>query len=369
MTGLAITGLGVVTATGVGRDAFAAAVRGWTASEPEGRVTGDPSGFELRDFDVRALLGRRGTSMLDRGTGLALVACREALADSGLQTAGDGGERVGVSLGTTTGSLRSMSDYTRDTLVEDRPYLVNPGQFPNTVMNCASGQAAIRHGLRGINSTIAGGQIAFFGVLRVTARALRLGYMDASLAGAVEEFSPHRQQQVDLQSANGGGAAIGEGGGVFVVERPEDARGADRHVDALLEAVTTGFCPGGERGGAMATALAQQLRVVLYQATSDGDAIEYVICCPPVATAGADLGQRAVDAVLGAGRGQRLSFGGLFGECGAATSSLQLAALLALHRDDPARDGHRSLLLGWTVDGGMGAAVLRGFSRPRGAEA
>ena len=73
----------------------------------------------LAEFDVRAHLGRRGTSTLDRATALALVACQEALAgDSDGDGDGDGEEsasardRVGVSLGTTAGSLRWMSEYT-----------------------------------------------------------------------------------------------------------------------------------------------------------------------------------------------------------------------------------------------------------------
>src|SRR5207248_2320963 len=83
----------------------------------------------------------------------SLGAGERELEDGGLEVDDRGRGRVGVVLGTTVGSLRSMSDYTRETLIEERPYLVSPALFPNTVMNCAAGQSAIRHGLAGINAT------------------------------------------------------------------------------------------------------------------------------------------------------------------------------------------------------------------------
>jgi 3-oxoacyl-[acyl-carrier-protein] synthase II len=388
-SGLALTGLGVVAATGVGREAFAQALargaRGPGRSngplEPrrpqgpdEARADGradrpDTSPFVLEDFDVRSLLGRRGTSFLDRCTGLALVACSEALRDSGLDADPERAARIGVNIGTTTGSLRSMSDYTRDTLVEERPYLVNPGLFPNTVMNCAAGQAAIRHGLRGINCTIAGGPIAFYGVLRVAARALRLGYLDATLAGAVEEFSPHRAWQSTLARANGHGPPVGEGASVLVLERAADARAAGRHIGVELLAVGGGFHPGGETDRSFDTALARQIERVLADARVAADELEAVACTIPSETGDPALADRAINLSLGGHQPRRLSLAGVIGDCGAATAALQVAALVCEHRTNPALDGRCSLTFGWTPDGGVAAAVIKGFSRDDGGPA
>ena len=38
--------------------------------------------------------------------------------------------------------------------ITDGPSLVSPLEFPNTVINAPAGQAAIKHKLRGVNSTI-----------------------------------------------------------------------------------------------------------------------------------------------------------------------------------------------------------------------
>ena len=371
MIPVAITGLGVVAPTGIGSDRLAAAAAAANGNGgPHGRRAAtepERSPFVLEDFDVRALLGRKGTSLLDRCTSIALVACGEALRDSGID--GEQSERIGVALGTTTGSLRSMSDYTRDTLVEARPYHVNPGQFPNTVMNCAAGQAAIRHGLRGLNNTIAGGPISFFAVLLVAARTLRLGHLDATLAGAVEEFSPHRAWQTSLARVNGGGGPSGEGAAVLALERPDDARRAGRPIDGLIEAVVTGFQPGGEAGGELAAALERCAARALAGAGLAPAEIDCVACSPPVETAHARLGVQAAHAALDGHEPAALEIDGLVGDCGAATAALQVAALLSRHRAERERETERALLLGWTVEGGVSAAVVTALrsARPAGA--
>lgn len=255
-----------------------------------------------------------------------------------------------------------MSDYTRDTLVEERPYLVNPGLFPNTVMNCVSGYAAIRHGLRGVNSTIAAGQIACFGVLGSAARALRLGYLDATLAGAVEEFSEQRAWQSQLARANGAELPVGEGVAVFVVERAQDARSAGRHVDAEIESVVTGFCPGGEPGGGLAAALERTVARALDRASAQASDIALAACSPPPDSADPGLGRRVGESA-GDAAWEWVDLAPLIGECGAATSALQIAALLVRHRTDEELDGRRSLAFSWTAEGAVAAAVLRGHRR------
>jgi len=165
-----VTGFGVLCSAGVGPGALAGALtRGRDARpDPGPDVTRlyperlpTRNAHALVDFDVRQVLGRKGTSFLDRRSGLALVACAEAIGDSGLVINDGNRTRIGIMLGTTWGSLKAMSDYTKETLVEQRPYLVNPGLFPNTVMNCAAGQAAIWYRVRGVNATIAGGRWPF----------------------------------------------------------------------------------------------------------------------------------------------------------------------------------------------------------------
>jgi 3-oxoacyl-[acyl-carrier-protein] synthase II len=350
---LAITGCGVLSAAGVGLEPLLAALTSAEPAAPEPGVDADLAGppgravHAVAGFDARTFLGRKGTAFLDRGTGLVLVACGQALEDSGLAVGDGNRDRVGVVLGTTAGSLRSMSDYTRETLVEERPYLVNPALFPNTVMNCAAGQSAIRYGLAGVNATIAGGELAFLSVLRYASNALRRGYADALLAGAVEELSPHRSWAVHL-APDSPPAGAGEGASVFVVERVDAAR----PVDAEILSVTAGFDPdGGTRalagcaGRALEAAGVDPARVSLAASESSACALE------------------AVAAERGIGDVCSFPWEGRLGACQAATAGLQVATLLALHRRDPGGGGRLWALAGREADGTVAAAVLRVFGR------
>ncbi|GAA1767080.1 beta-ketoacyl synthase N-terminal-like domain-containing protein [Luedemannella helvata] len=298
----------------------------------------------LVDFDVRAHLGRKGTSFYDRATALAVVACAAALRDSGIVVDEVGSARVGVVLGTTVGSFKSTSDFSRETLVQDKPYLVNPVLFPNTVMNCAAGQAAIRLGLRGVNATIAGGRLAMHQTLRYAVNALSRSTTEVLLVGAAEEFSPHR-------AWNGyrSGTDVGEGAAIFVVERADAPRHASPPVAALL-GVASGF---GWREAAPA-ALAGCVRRALAAAEVEPSMVDLV--ATSAAGSGPDSEYAVAVDVLGRSP-EHLAVGQLLGECDAATGALGLAALLHRLRAEPTAV---AVLTARTPDGGAAAAVLRG---------
>ena len=173
---VSVTDWSALSGLGVGRDAFR---QGFLAA-------GDgPDGRLVEDFDAAETLGRKGTRTLDRMTA-------QVIATAGMVLAGrDDSEaaraRIGLVLGSSTGSVQSITDFTRDTFVRERPYLVNPADFPSTVMNNAAGRTAIWYGLRGPNSTIAAGHLTGLVALRYASRLIRLGYVDTLLVGAVEE--------------------------------------------------------------------------------------------------------------------------------------------------------------------------------------
>ena len=344
MTGLVVTGFGVLSPAGIGAEALDGALAGRTDVPAVAEDGFPPSGaYRLDGFRIRDHLGRKGTSTLDRCTGMAVVACGQALADSGIEVDDGNRRRIGVALGTTMGSFQSTSEYSRETLVQERPYLVNPMLFPNTVMNCAAGQCAIWHGLKGVNATLAGGPLAFFSSLRYAANALNRGYADTVLCGAVEELTGYRAWANHL----GGGTGTGEGAAVLALER-QPAPG--RRVVAEILAVTTGFAPDP---GTVADALAGCVARALHRAGLAMDGVALV-----VTGAEDDVLRKA----LPDGCVPRLSIAATFGECDAASGALQAAAVLAGHRSDPSRDGQVSLLAGYTARGGVAAVLLRGWS-------
>ncbi|OLR93675.1 beta-ketoacyl synthase N-terminal-like domain-containing protein [Actinokineospora bangkokensis] len=366
---LAITGWGVVSPIGLGADAFAdglATGRTGTADvsgmfdEPMPR----PDGFAVVDFAVKDHLGRKGTSFFDRSTSLALVACQQAIADAALDVAEVGSERVGIVMGTTAGSVKSTSDYSRATFVEDKPYLVNPLIFPNAVMNAAAGQAAIRFKMRGVNATVAGGQAAALSALRYARGQIGLGRADVLLVGATEEFCPQTAWGTEFaMREHGGSLAAGEGAAVFVVEDAERVRAQGRTPDAEVLAVEVGtHLPADEAtpGSDFSPSLARVITRALERAGVRPDEVWAVSSAENGMPVRDGYEDAAITAALG-GAPERIRVKTAVGEGASAANALQVAAVLARHRRDGALDGRASVVTTRTPDGVVGAAVLRGW--------
>lgn len=185
MTWLSCTSIGAVTTYGL-RFADVDPAELLTPRDRTGPHNVDR--FRVPEFDVRERLGRRGSSTLDRNGALALMAATECLDGVAVDPS-----RTGVIVGTTVGSFSSTSNFSALTMTEDKPYNVPPSLFPNTVMNSAAGLTAIRFGLTGPNTTIAGGDRAGLKSVRYLATLMAAGYLDAALLICVEEDSPHRR--------------------------------------------------------------------------------------------------------------------------------------------------------------------------------
>lgn len=324
-----------------------------------------PKAYALVDFRVRDHLGRKGTSFFDRATALAMVATRQALADSDLVVNDGNRDRVGIVFGTTAGSARSTSEYSRETFVNERPYLVNPLIFPNAVMNCAAGQAGIWFGLRGPNATVAAGSMSALRGLRYSRNLLACGYADALLVGATEEFSAQSAWATHFARQRlGGSTPVGEGSAVFVVEDADAVRAAGRRPDAEVLAVETSLRDPTADGAARA-GLEECVHRALSRAGVRPDDVWAVATQENGMTALDAVEDGAVRAVLGEAP-RRLRVKDHLGECHSASSVFQLAALFALHRADPALDGRISVVTARSSDGAVGAAVVRGWSRAGG---
>ncbi|MBU7597314.1 3-oxoacyl-ACP synthase [Streptomyces sp. P38-E01] len=228
-----ITAWSAVSPFGIGKDAFVSGVLAGTdtssALDAE-EWSGGPDGHAclVPGFALREVLGKKGTRSMDRVTGLAVTAVRDLLRDSGdLRTASD--EETALVLGTTTGSAQSMMDFTRASMEGDRPFYVDPSLMPNAVMNCAAGQCAIWHSLKGPNTTIAGGRAAGLSALSYATGLLGSGRARTVLCGAAEEFSTARAWLDHHRRGADSGALLGEGCAMFMLESgsfaTEESRG------------------------------------------------------------------------------------------------------------------------------------------------
>lgn len=343
-----ISAWSAVSPFGTGRDAFRAGLaagRGTAAPLPAGPDSPVERACLVPDFDVRTVLGRKGTRSMDRVTGLALLGVRELLAEPGSEDEPD----AALVLGTTTGSARSMMQFTRDSLTGAQPFFVDPARFPNTVMNCAAGQCAIWHGLRGPNATIAGGRVAGLFALSYSRRLLAAGRASTVLCGAVEEFSDERSWlEWHVRGAETGSTPddtpLGEGAVLLRMSLSAP--------DPLAEvaAVRLGTFTGDDPRAAITAVVGR----VLAEAGITAAELSAVV---PTGAPGplGELERAALAEVTG--REPEPPLTALIGDTAAAASAFGVAAVLAA-----AGPGH-ALVCGVDREGSVGAAVLTLFPR------
>ncbi|MBV8199332.1 MAG: beta-ketoacyl synthase chain length factor [Acidobacteria bacterium] len=222
---MAITGAGVVSPLGDSpaalHRALAAGARGRKPIELFATAgIGCSEGGEVRPFDPQGYVGERNLRPLDRTSRLLVVAAQLALADShwrpraeknlsrsevlrpggfgcrgaGAAEAPQGMSRetgpdpeIGLVIGTTFCSVRTIAEFDRRAL-RLGPSHASPLDFANSVINAAAGQAAIWHGLRGVNSTVAAGEASGLLAISQAAELVRSGRAAAVLAGGAEEL-------------------------------------------------------------------------------------------------------------------------------------------------------------------------------------
>ncbi|MEU4213036.1 beta-ketoacyl synthase N-terminal-like domain-containing protein [Streptomyces sp. NPDC026206] len=305
-------------------------------------------------FETREVLGKKGTRSMDRVTGLAVSAVGGLLDQPGAARETETGERAALVLGTTTGSAASMMDFTRSSLEGERPYDVDPAVMPNAVMNCAAGQCAIWYGIRGPNTTLAGGRAAGLLAVNYATRLLATGRTDTVLCAAAEEFSAARYWlERHSRGAEAPEFALGEGAAVLLIQ-PAGAGGPGRRPLAEILAVRTRVADGPR----VRTVLEACVRSALEAA---GARPEEVWAASPGDAPGrlGAVERDTLAAVCGPAALERVPAVGRLGDVSAASGVFQIAMLLATAEATPEAAGRLAVVTSADRDGSLACAVLR----------
>ena len=161
-TQVVVTGLGVISPIGIGVSEF------WKAAlEARSGITTiagfDPfpmDGYrskvagQIHDFAPERYLDAVQAERVDRYAQFALVAVKEAVADSGLQISRENPHRVGVIVGAGMGGMVMGEREITQLYQHQRPHRVHPNFIPVITLNSASGIVAMAHGAKGPNFTI-----------------------------------------------------------------------------------------------------------------------------------------------------------------------------------------------------------------------
>jgi 3-oxoacyl-[acyl-carrier-protein] synthase II len=255
-----ITGIGIVSPIGTGREAFWAGVR--AAKSPVRRIDRfDPSPFrsqvaaQVDDFEPLDHMDAKAARQLERFSQFSLAAGRLALADAGL---GDGAmgadrDRFGIYLGSALGGI-AYAEHQHERFLERGIRSVSPNLALAVFGGAAPANLGIALDLRGpILSTAnscASGAVALGEALR----AIRDGTVDAAIAGGAEvPLSPLAFGAFDIIRALSSGSndapgraarpfdaardgfVMGEGVGLLVLESQAvaEARGATPYAELM----------------------------------------------------------------------------------------------------------------------------------------
>lgn len=252
-----ITGVGVVSPLGIGKEEFWKSLKEGKSNFKQVTIF-DTKGLkhnvagEITDFDPKQLLGKSGLMDWDRASLLLSSAVKLALVDAGLEINSDNAHDTGVSVGTTFGSLHSISEFDKEA-VRDGPRLANPSVFTSTVGNSPASRVAIKFGIKGFNSTISTGMCSSLDALDYGRDLMTLGKIKTVVSGTVEALSPqiflgfHKLNYLSSESLpfdkRRNGIVLSEGAAAYILEDLNEAKNRNAGIYAEILGIGSAFDP------------------------------------------------------------------------------------------------------------------------------
>ncbi|HAY07343.1 MAG TPA: beta-ketoacyl-ACP synthase II [Hyphomonas sp.] len=309
-----ITGIGIVSPLANGREATwerllagksgAGKIDSFDASDlpckiafqvPWASGRGGGAGDE-HAFDPDKVLSAKEQRRIDEFILYGIAAADEAIADAGLKLETDEQkERAGIMIGSGIGGLETIYE-TSIILHEQGPRKVSPFFIPASLINLASGQVSIRHGLKGPNHSVVTACATGAHAIGDSARLIMYGDADIMVAGGAEavigklgiagfcaakamstNFNDTPEKASRPYDKDRDGFVMGEGAAVLVLEEFEHAkaRGAKIYAEVAGYGLTgdahhiTAPAEGAEGGY-------RAMKMALKNAKIDPTEIDYV---------------------------------------------------------------------------------------------
>lgn len=206
---------------------------------------------EVKGFDPELVFGKKETRRSSRCIQLALVAAREAVADSGLDVAAEG-DKIGVLIGSGVGGIEVLERAVL-ALDHDGPRRISPFTVPAMIADMPSGMVSIEFGAKGPNFAVVSACSSGAHAIGEAAGWIRRGDAEAVIAGGAEaavarvsiasfcamqalstrnDDPEHASRPFDKDRD---GFVMGEGAGVLILEEYEHAlaRGATIYAELV----------------------------------------------------------------------------------------------------------------------------------------
>lgn len=245
-----VTGLGVVSSIGIGKDEFWKNLIAGKSGISEVR-TFDTSdypihrGGEVKNFEPTKFIPKNRLKGIARASQFAISATKMALEDAGINPRKIKDKKVGAVIGTTMADIQSLEEIDKywTKTGEDDVWAINIIKYPGNELSdhighffCITGENYV------IPTACAAGNYS----IGYSFDLIRQGKIDAMIAGGADPFSritftgfnrlyamaPEKCQPFDK---NRKGMMVGEGSGVLILEELESAkkRGANIYAEIL----------------------------------------------------------------------------------------------------------------------------------------
>lgn len=257
---VAVTGVGLVTPLGldvestwgglIGGRSGVDYITAFDSSDYETHIAA-----EVSDFNPNDHLDRKAARRMDRFVQFAVIAAREAAAQSGLEVTDENAGDVGTVIGSGIGGLITLSEQF-NVLRDKGPARISPFLVPMMITDMAAGQVSIDLGLKGPNycttSACSSGSdaigTAFQLIQAGKAKAMITGGAEASItpiamagfnaAKALSTRNDDPQKACRPFDAGRDGFVMGEGAALMMLEEMDHAR--ERGANILAELIGYG---------------------------------------------------------------------------------------------------------------------------------
>ncbi|MEW5816913.1 MAG: beta-ketoacyl-ACP synthase II [Spirochaetota bacterium] len=252
-----ITGIGVVSPIGIGKEAFwSSLVSGKTGismieSFDTSRIPVKIGG-EIKAFDTSPWIDDKKVRRIDRTAFFSIIASKQALKDSGLEYQKEEiAEKLGIIIGTAVGGHKYLLE--QDEIVHKKgPMKINMLSALNAFPDACAGQTAIELSLHGPSFAVATACSSGLDAIGIGYAKIQSGEMDYVIAGgsdapiceaimaafclikALSTYNESPQTACRPFDATRNGFVMGEGAGLLVLEEYEYAKKRGAHIYAEI---------------------------------------------------------------------------------------------------------------------------------------
>ncbi len=286
-----VTGMGVVSALGVGAKAHGEGLEqgregiGPLAIPDLDRLSIRIAG-QAREFDGASRFAKSQLALYDRHTQMALTAAAEAMAQSGLEIDEALALRAAVVMGTALPGMETIDDNYREVFQEGKNR-VHPFIVPRLMVSAPASFISMEYGLKGPAWSVSTACSSANHAIGQAMHLVRSGAADMAVTGGVEApltfgtlkaWEGLRVMTKDVCrpfSKGRAGMALGEGAGIFVLETLESARARGAEILAEL----AGFGMSSDAGDIVqpsADGAARAIRGALADAGLNPEDVGYV---------------------------------------------------------------------------------------------